>query len=351
MAAKEKWLAGDVKAARAVLNSAFVANPQNEDIWLAAVKLESENGEFERAGILLSKARENSGTARVWMKSALLERQLANRATTLPEQKQKHDLAQLKLLEEALTKFPEFDKLWIMLGQLHTYSSSLNDIEKAKEAYRQGTKNCPMSTALWLCYAHLEAHITHNYSKARSILETARLKIPKTPALWLAAVRVEQSAKNDKVAQQLMAKALQECPTAGILWAHAIVTDSPPQRKSRSFDALKRCNDDPYVSMAVARLFWMDRKIKKAREWFNRAVTVDPDLGDAWIFFYKFELQYGTPEEQTALLKRCTDAVPHHGELWIRFSKDYRLPSSLDTQTILQKASVVIKEPFNVVDE
>lgn len=43
-------------------------------VWLAAVKLESENDEYERARMLLAKARERAGTARVWMKSAKLER-------------------------------------------------------------------------------------------------------------------------------------------------------------------------------------------------------------------------------------------------------------------------------------
>jgi pre-mRNA-processing factor 6 len=43
MAAKEKWLAGSVPGARAILVEAFDANPDSEQIWLAAVKLEWEN--------------------------------------------------------------------------------------------------------------------------------------------------------------------------------------------------------------------------------------------------------------------------------------------------------------------
>lgn len=42
------------------------------------------------------------------------------------------------------------------------------------------------------------------------------------------------------------------------------------------------------------RLFWSERKITKAREWFHRTVKIDSDLGDAWALFYKFELQHGT---------------------------------------------------------
>lgn len=42
------------------------------------------------------------------------------------------------------------------------------------------------------------------------------------------------------------------------------------------------------------RLFWSERKVTKSREWFHRTVKIDPDFGDAWAYFYKFELQHGT---------------------------------------------------------
>jgi len=65
MAAKEKWMAGDVPAAREVLERAFVANPESEQIWLAAVKLEAENGELGVARELLVRARTVADTERV----------------------------------------------------------------------------------------------------------------------------------------------------------------------------------------------------------------------------------------------------------------------------------------------
>jgi pre-mRNA-processing factor 6 len=69
MAAKEKWLAGDVPAAREVLERAFVANPESEQmslqIWLAAVKLEAENGELKVARELLIRARTVADTQQV----------------------------------------------------------------------------------------------------------------------------------------------------------------------------------------------------------------------------------------------------------------------------------------------
>jgi pre-mRNA-processing factor 6 len=45
MYAKSRWQLGDVKASREILARAFQHNPNSEEIWLAAVKLESENNE------------------------------------------------------------------------------------------------------------------------------------------------------------------------------------------------------------------------------------------------------------------------------------------------------------------
>ena len=65
MWAKEKWLGGDVPAAREVLERAFVRNSESEQIWLTAVKLEAENGELGVARELLVRARTVADTERV----------------------------------------------------------------------------------------------------------------------------------------------------------------------------------------------------------------------------------------------------------------------------------------------
>lgn len=50
--AKEKWLAGEVPAARAILQQAYAAIPNSEAIWLAAFKLEFVNQELECCWLL-----------------------------------------------------------------------------------------------------------------------------------------------------------------------------------------------------------------------------------------------------------------------------------------------------------
>ena len=90
---------GDVPAARSILSLAFKNNPNSEEIWLAAVKLESENGEYERARLLLGKAWASAGTARVMMKSVKLEWVLNNMTKAID------------MLDQALEKHPDFAKV------------------------------------------------------------------------------------------------------------------------------------------------------------------------------------------------------------------------------------------------
>uniref|UniRef100_A0A915HP56 Pre-mRNA splicing factor n=1 Tax=Romanomermis culicivorax TaxID=13658 RepID=A0A915HP56_ROMCU len=306
MYAKSKWLTGDVKAARSILASAFQANPNSEDIWLAAVKLESENNEYERARALLKKARESAPTARIWMKSARLEWCLNDMKTTEV------------LLDQGLKMYSDCAKLWMMSGQV---KEQLGNVENARKVYIDGLKHCPNSVALWLLAVKLEVK-NNNIIKARALCEKARLKNPKTPELCLQAIRIECTAGQKEIANSMLARALQECDTSGLLWAEAIFMEPRPARKSKSVQALTKCEHDHHVLLAVSKLFWTERKLNKAREWFNRTVKIGSDIGDAWAFFYKFELIHGTKENQQDIIDRCIKAEPRHGELWCSISKD-----------------------------
>jgi len=75
------------------------------------------------------------------------------------------------------------------------------------------------------------------------------------------------------------------------------------------------------VCAQIARLFHADRKLEKARTWFNRAVTLNPDYGDGWAYWYKLEAQHGTDATRGEVIKRCTDANPRHGEVWQQVAK------------------------------
>ncbi|KAJ3015521.1 UNVERIFIED_CONTAM: hypothetical protein HDU68_012692 [Siphonaria sp. JEL0065] len=314
MGAKEKWLGGDLAGARGILESAFEANPNSEQIWLAAIKLEVETFEYGTAQLLLQKARTKADTDRVWMKSVILERQLGNLDKAM------------QLLDEALKKFPSFGKLWMIKAQIEEMQ---NQVPTARDTLAKAVKAVPKGSSaaitLWILSSRLEEK-SGNLTKARALLEKARLLNPKVPDLWCEAIRVESRAGNQSIAESLISKSLQECPMSGLLWSEAILTESRPQRKARSKDALMKCENDSLVLVTVARLFWSERKPEKARNWFSRAVKVNPDLGDSWAWWLKFEsVQEGGNEERVAdVIKKCVAADPHHGEKWQACVKDLK---------------------------
>ena len=184
MGAKEKWLSGDVAGARVILQEAFTANPTSEEILLAAFKLEFENNEIVRAKMLLERARQGGGEGggggeRVWIKSAVLARELGNAQE------------EREILDGGLKLHPKSWKLWLMLMQAHERSGSM---DAARSAYGQAIRRCPNVEELRTSAAAIEERAGYA-AKARAILEQSRVKIPGSPNLWLAAVVSTESAK------------------------------------------------------------------------------------------------------------------------------------------------------------
>jgi len=307
LGAKEAWLAGQVGVARGVLAEAFAANPGSEEVLLAAFKLEFETGERPRARALLARARATGlASARVWLKSALVEREEGDVA------------AERRLLEEGLQAHPHAHKLWLMLGQLHERCGAT---EQAQAVYAAAVRACPACAPLWRAAAGLEER-AGGPARARAILEQARLQLPSCPELWLAAVRAEvRAGPGLKGAEALLARALQDCPLSGALWAEAIALSPRPHRRARSVDALRRCDADADVVAAVAQLFAVDGKADKARAWFNRATAIAPQVGDHWARFAAFEAQQGGGGGLEAVVRRAAAAAPRYGEYWTRVAK------------------------------
>jgi pre-mRNA-processing factor 6 len=55
-----------------------------------------------------------------------------------------------------------------------------------------------------------------------------------------------------------------------------------------------------------------------ARKWFENAIRVNPDYGDAYIYYYKSEILFG---DEHKLEEKCEKFNPRHGDLWISVSK------------------------------
>jgi pre-mRNA-processing factor 6 len=258
------------------------------------------------------------------MKSAAFERQLGDIE------------AALDLVNQALQLFPAAAKLWMMKGQIYQGEGKL---PQAREAYGTGTKACPKSVPLWLLYSRIEEK-AGNIVKARGILDRARLAVPKSPELWTESVRIERRANNISQAKNLMAQALQQVPNSGLLYSESIWHLEPrTQRKPRALEAIKKVDNDPILFVTIARIFWGERRLEKAQNWFEKAILLDSDLGDTWAWYYKFLLQHGTEvsqieynsgyrakipsqEKRADVVAKCRLSEPRHGEIWQSVAKE-----------------------------
>ncbi|KAL1417542.1 hypothetical protein MTO96_026761 [Rhipicephalus appendiculatus] len=109
-----------------------------------------------------------------------------------------------------------------------------------------------------------------------------------------------------------------------------------------------RPQERSHTQMVTRMLFWTERKTNKDREWLNRTVKIEPDLGDAWAYYYKFELLHGSERKErlarqvfdylaaTCMRKNWTNRIyrlekkygfftaPIQADTWQEYVKDVR---------------------------
>lgn len=303
--AKHKWNLQQTQESRTILQRGFVVHLNSERLYLAAAKLEREVGRYEEAREIYKTARENCNTPKIWMQSAQLEREINKNKEAL------------ELIKEALKKHSTFPKLWMIGGQI---LELLDEIDAARKFYDDGIAINKNSVQLWICLVHLEIK-QKNLAKARSILEKAKIKNPSSSDLWITSFYVERADNNEKGAKYVLNRALQECSKSGELWALSIETEPRHLRTAKSVEAMKHCDNDPFVILGVAKQFWREKKLEKAKKWLDRSIECNKDYGDAWVYYYKFAKSQNDNDLADELLRRSNDADPHHGRLWIKYTK------------------------------
>lgn len=359
MLAKDKWKNGSASAAREVLREAFEANPESEDVWLAAAKVEAEGGQFERARSLLAKAMREAPSARVYMKSALLERFVGERE------------AERKLLQTGVRKYEKGEKMWLMLAQWHERGPQENGdvkmhavdevelngdtesgdwvqkLKTARQVYMKGTEKCRKSVYLWIGYARLEEGYG-NTAKARAILERGRERCrgsEEMDMLWRESVFLEVRCGKNDAARNLLARGLQECRNSGRLWALTIVLEGKEGQRMKSVEAMKQCGQDAFVLIEVGRYIWRSGKVDKAKTWLRKAVDGDPDIGDAWGALLAVVKDSGSDTEVAEVERDAVKAEPSHGNAWVAVSKKLG-HERWETLRILRRvAEMMGKEP------
>ena len=100
-------------------------------------------------------------------------------------------------------------------------------------------------------------------------------------------------------------KALKQCPKSGYLWGIAIELELHNTRKIKATAALKNFENSQNsdVSCSVAKVFWKQNKVDKAKKWLLEGIKHDLSNGDLWGYYlmllkekYPGELESGERE-------------------------------------------------------
>ena len=67
-------------------------------------------------------------------------------------------------------------------------------------------------------------------------------------------------------------------------------------RKPQVNNALKANDKDSDLFLAIAKVFWVERKPEKIRKWIKNAITLNQDNGDAWGLLLRFEMEFGNQQ-------------------------------------------------------
>lgn len=305
MMAKDQWkLAGDVASARTTLAAITTANTDAAvSVWKARIKLELAEGEFDKA-LAISKQSLVEPLDKVWYKYVHLLR--AAKAL----EKVKVDVTDiLKTIDDGLNKFPLSHNLWLQRVQVLCDDNQWSEAETA-------AKSAPKFPEMQRQLAHIYVH-QNNVMMARSTLDYALTKWRNSPQIWYDAITLQLSQNNKVEARQLVARALQACPSSGLIWSIQFNLLDPKKRKPALVEALKACDNSSEILVVVGLDFWRQKKPQKALEWWKRAIDADSTNGDAWTAVYLVDSeQFPWKDYETAF-----DRI-NQGHWWLPITKN-----------------------------
>ncbi|KAH3671431.1 hypothetical protein WICMUC_004611 [Wickerhamomyces mucosus] len=307
MYSKEVWKTGnDVNTAKKILESSLKILPNSTDIWLALIKLEQVSNKKEEIESLFSEAQSKVESERIWYKYATHLRQIGNNHKAL------------EIIDEGLLIFNKCFKLYLQKSQI---LEEMNLLNEAKEILSIGTKNIPSSPQLWINLSKLDMKLG-NKIKARSDLELGILKNPTSEELVYEKLLLEKSLSDHNQLAVALSRALKDFPHSSLVWSFNLRFNSKKSaRKTLYKDALAATNNDSKVLLIIGHDFWVDGKIDKAQRWFERAVEMNENYGDAWAWNYKILKKTNNTQQMEKLIEKYLEVEPTHGDYWQRISK------------------------------
>lgn len=305
MYSKQIWKSdNDIDKAKEILQRSFEFIPNNADIWLAIIKLETANKNYKKVLELYEEGLIKISNERINYKYITFLRI--------------HDIAKAKIdVDRSISKFPNCFKLYLQKSQIFEH---LNELNESREILSIGLKLLPSEIKLWKELTRIEISLK-NFTRARSNLDIAILKNPESDELWLLKLTLELKLNNLNQLPIILNTALQKFPNSSLIWDFNLkYLITKKQRKVAYQDALNATNNDFRILLIIGINFWKDGKISKCKKWFERAIEMNQDYGDSWGWMYNCLLKEDG-EDVEEFLNKFNEVEPRHGDIWCEVSK------------------------------
>jgi len=317
MYAKDKWiLDNNVSDARNILAKSCDLHSEDEELWFARVKLEVRTGNYENSISISKKSLLNCNSARVWYKHVHLLRCVN---WLKPNLVAKDEI--ISDVDKALSKYPDCYKLYLEKIQLLMENKCAKE---AREVAAVGTKACSISEDLWITLAEIDEKYLNVTIRARSVLDTAIIEIPKSDKLWEAKIMLERRNNDLVSARQIANKAMKLFPESPLIRIQFLsLIPKMSQRKNALVEALKATNNSSAILLGIGVLFWIDGKPSKAKSWFERSLISDNLNGDCWAWLYCYHKSHSTDVEIKGFIADFEQKFEdiNRGDIWNKVNK------------------------------
>ena len=307
-AARLEEVAGKMAVARKVIAQGCEQCPRSEDVWLESARLNTP----DNAKVILARAVQHlSQSVGIWLRAAQLER--------VPESRK-------RVLRRALEHIPHSVKLWRELVNLE------ESPEDARVLLAGAVEAISLSVELWLALARLSPP-----EEAKSVLNKARRTVPTSHEVWIAAARLlEQLGEPEERIDKTVATAVASLRRAGAVLSRDQWLQQAEQAEREgsalTCAAIVKATLHLDIDEEDRRRVWVEDAqgclekhcIETARAIYACALHEFPDAVSVWREAAQLEKLHGSRESLEALLERAVSSVPRAEPLWLLYADERR---------------------------
>jgi len=260
-----------IETARTLYHEACNRLPKDEDVWIRAFDFEKQNGT---------------------------------------------PIQLLKLMEEALNKNKDQSLFWLIYAKQLWIQGDLN---KCRETLERAKSEQPDKEDIILALIKLEKH-NKNKERVIELVKEGRENIGSLK-FWKESIMVEQALGHIELARSFLNEAVEKYPKSLGLWQMGIRLESEenndiPAARFLLERAFKACGDRARLMISSADLDIKEEKYTKARTTLQEARNKYPDSEEVWLESIRLEKLAKNDKAASFLCASALQKCPKSGRLW-----------------------------------